>query len=643
MSDLPNNRNAKSSFAPKGIRTALVGTGYIADFHARALRQIPGVDLVATCDPNLKRARAFADAWNIPLIFATLNSMIADARINCIHILTPPNSHFSLAKGALQRGAHVFLEKPMCTSTVEADELIQLAQRQGLYLGVSHNFLFSTAFEQLRKIVHSKQLGLIDHITINHFYELPQIRFGPFDNWMLRSPGNVFLETGPHLVSALLDLVGHFEASSVTSDRKVTLPNGADIFRRWRVRGDAGRTAVELNINFGPGFPQRTIYVRGLFGSATLDFDADTCVIDQRTPLDIDFDRYKRSRQMARQLTGQARSVIAGYALGKLKIGKQGNPYQNSIHASTAAFYSAVSNNKPLDRRIAAEMGRNVITSCNEIIAAADIVQSMPLKARASSALACQPKVLVLGGAGFIGKELIRHLLAAGYCVRAMVRGSGLDLEEFRNERLEVVRGDISSRADLEGAIQDIEYVFHLAHAQCKTWQDYQSNDIEPTRLVGEVCLAAKVKRLVYTGTINSYYAGARAGTITEKHALDPDIGRRNYYARAKAAAEEYFDRNEPAPKTSARDTSSRNRDRPRRQSVSLGRRPVFRKRLRGMGRGKQQASVRSRSRMLPLPWFGAIEVPGIEGRSLQSDRCTTFDSARLFARFTGTRRPEAG
>ena len=56
--------------------------------------------------------------------------------------------------------------------------------------------------------------------------------------------------------------------------------------------------------------------------------------------------------------------------------------------------------------------------------------------------------------------------------------------------------------------------------------------------MIAVACLSSKVKRLIYTGTIDSYYAGARAGTITERTPLDPNINRRNYYARAKAAAE---------------------------------------------------------------------------------------------------------
>jgi predicted dehydrogenase/nucleoside-diphosphate-sugar epimerase len=533
-------RAAISAAAP--IRTAIVGTGYIAEFHARSIREARGVELVATCDANLGRAKAFAGAWNIPLAFDSLSKMLAETKIDCVHILTPPDLHFPLAKHALEAGVHVFLEKPMCTSTAEADALVALAAARGLHLGVSHNFLFSAAFQRLREAVHSKALGPIDHITFNHFYELGQIRFGPFDNWMLRNPGNVILETGPHLVSALLDLAGSPEALSVTADRKVTLPNGADIYRRWRVRTTVGRTAIDLNINFAPGFPQRTIYVRGLFGSALLDFDADTCVIDQRTPLDIDFDRFKRSRGIASQMRRQALAVLARYGLGKLKLVRRGNPYQNSIQDATAAFYAAIRNGQPLDVRIAGRTGRDVIEHCVGIIEASAIDISVTMAASAAAdrpALAAPPTVLVLGGAGFIGRELIRQLLAAGYGVRAMVRGSALPLDEFRSDRLEVVRGDIGNRADLERAMAGIEFVHHLAHAQCKTWDEYLANDVEPTRLVGEVCLAVGVKRLVYTGTIDSYYAGAKAGTITEATPLDPQISRRNYYARAKAAAED--------------------------------------------------------------------------------------------------------
>lgn len=537
MTLTPTNDQLRPAFSGS-IRSAIVGTGYIAEFHAKAVKRIKGADLVAVCDPNLGRAQTFAASWNVPSAFASLEAMLQKERLDAVHVLTPPDQHFALAKLAMEAGAHVFLEKPMCVSVAEADQLTRLAEEKHLFLGVSHNFLFTDAFERLRQTLKSNVLGPVDQITFNHFYELGQIRFGPFDSWMLREPGNVALETGPHLISALLEIVENPQITSVVADRKVTLPNGADVYRRWRVRGEAGRTAIDINMNFAPGFPQRTIYLRGLLGSITVDFDANTCTVDQRTPLDLDIDRYRRSRGVASQLQVQARRVLSNYILGKLKISKSANPYQDSISASSEAFYSAIRTGKVLDSRIAGHRARDVIHQCSEIISQAELPANRAQTVIPKTDTACTPKVLVLGAAGFIGQELVRQLLAGGHCVRAMTRGASLSPKEFSNDRLEIIRGDVRNTADLDAAMSGIEYVYHLAHAQCKTWEEYRANDIEPARLVGEASLAAGVKRLIYTGTIDSYYAGAKAGRITEETPLDPGITRRNYYARAKAAAE---------------------------------------------------------------------------------------------------------
>jgi nucleoside-diphosphate-sugar epimerase len=355
---------------------------------------------------------------------------------------------------------------------------------------------------------------------------------------MLRAPGNVILEIGPHLLSALLNLVGTPDSISAAADRRLDLPGGAYVFRRWRIHTTVGRTSVDININLGPGFSQKNICVHGLNGSATADFEANTCTVDRRTPLSMDLDRYRRSRLLARQLRSQARATLTDYILSRLKLRRRGNPYQSSILDSVASFYAGLRREQVLDDRIDGRMGRNVIEWCRKVIQAADIKAQAVPKPRKRSTLTAAPTVLVLGGTGFIGRELIRQLLAAGYCVRAMVRGSGAVLEELDNNHLEIVRGDMRQEDDLKSAMQGIEFVYHLATADAKTWDDALRYEVEPTRQVGELCLAAGVKRLIYTGTIASYYAGAKAGTITEETPLDRNIERRIYYARAKAASE---------------------------------------------------------------------------------------------------------
>ncbi|MBV8136410.1 MAG: NAD-dependent epimerase/dehydratase family protein [Deltaproteobacteria bacterium] len=536
--DSQRGTNTPDGRSRKQIRAAIVGAGYIADFHARAIGQVGGVELVAVCDPNLKSARNFAARWGVSKSFDSLESMFMSEKLDSVHVLAPPDAHYPLASNALSLGANVLLEKPMCVSTEEADELVRLSHRQGLYLGVSHNLLFSIAYRRLREMVRSGVLGPLDHVIINYFAELGQIRSGPFDSWMLREPSNPLLETGPHVISALLDLVGTPDQVIATADRPVDLPGGTHVFSRWRVRGAVGRTAVDLNINQGPGFRQRVIHVRGLIGSATADFDANTCVVDRGTPLDIDLDRYRRTSSIAAQLRSHARQTLSEYALTKLKLRKRGNPFEVTFLDSVAAFYDKIRSGTELDSRMGSRLGCEVIRCCRQIVRAAGVKTETLQASRLRVTPVLQPTVLVFGATGFIGRELVRQLLAGGYCVRAAVRGSGAVLATLDNGNLEIVPIDIASKASLRSAMEGIDHVYHLARVNAKTWGEYLERDVEPTRLIAESCLLAKVKRLIYTSTIDSYYAGSRAGVITEQTPLDPRISRRNYYARAKAAAE---------------------------------------------------------------------------------------------------------
>ena len=341
---------ANSDLRP--IRAAIVGTGYIADYHARAIRVLKGVELVSVCDASVASAQSFAAKWNIPAAFGSLDAMIQNGGLDSVHVLVPPDVHFPVVKRALQTELHVLVEKPMCTSVAEADELLALAARNELRLATNHNMLYASPYQRLRDVVRSGILGPLTYASFNYFLELSPIRFGPYDSWMLRKPGNVILEIGPHPISALLDLVGVPEEVSVIADREFGLPGGKRVFRRWRIHGSAGPTAVDLNIDLGPGFPQRTINVRGLLGSASLDFDANTCTVDRSTPLSPDFDQYRRSRSLVSQIRSQARTTFSDYLLSRLKLRRRGNPYEITIIDSVASFYDALRKGAALDSRI---------------------------------------------------------------------------------------------------------------------------------------------------------------------------------------------------------------------------------------------------------------------------------------------------
>lgn len=517
------------------LRAAVVGTGYIADFHVRGIALATDVDLVAVCDADASAAKAFAAKLGVPA-YTSVEDMLEREQLDTLHILTPPDTHYSIAKAALEKQVHVLLEKPMCITAAECADLVAKAREVNRIVAVSQSLVFEGAFARLRDAIASGMLGPIDHVAINLFVEIGLIRVGPFGSWMLREGKNIMLEVGPHPLSALLDLLGDADDLEATADKDIVLPGGARVYQRWRIHSHHGRTSADITIDVGPGFQQRTVAVRGLSGVAYVDLDANTCTIDRLSPAGVDFDRRRRSLDQARQIRRQANATLLDYVRGKAKLGKRSGPFANSIQDSVAAFVTAARGGA-VDPRISGEFGTSIIAHCEKIIAKADL---KPGEQRGPTPVGTpvKPTVLVIGGTGFIGRELIRQLLEQGYVVRAAARRSNPLLEELGSDRLEIARADMRLPAAVDRILEGIDTVFHLATAPARTWDEYRENEVEPTRFLAEAALKRGVRRLIYTGTIDSYYAGKKAGTITADTPLDRRIKRRNYYARAKAASE---------------------------------------------------------------------------------------------------------
>jgi nucleoside-diphosphate-sugar epimerase len=195
----------------------------------------------------------------------------------------------------------------------------------------------------------------------------------------------------------------------------------------------------------------------------------------------------------------------------------------------------------PFDERVDARRGAKVIRICEQIGSLANLSpdelaeQTLPVPVSDAPA----PSILVLGATGFIGKELVRRLIEAGRGVRLLVRNPGNLPRHMQAPAVECHIGDLMNIADLRKAMEGIDCVVHLARSNVKTWAEYQEFEIGATRQVANCALEAGVKRLVYTGSIASYYSGAKASTITENTSLDSGVARGDLYARAKTASEE--------------------------------------------------------------------------------------------------------
>ncbi|ANE49248.1 Gfo/Idh/MocA family protein [Flavisolibacter tropicus] len=120
------------------------------------------------------------------------DGIIRDPEIDAVVIATPVFTHFSLAKEAILQGKHVLIEKPMTSSLIEAEILLNLAEQKNVLLMVDHTFLYTGAVEKMKQLVESRELGNIKYL------DSTRINLGLF-----QSDVNVLWDLAPHDISIL--------------------------------------------------------------------------------------------------------------------------------------------------------------------------------------------------------------------------------------------------------------------------------------------------------------------------------------------------------------------------------------------------------------------------------------------------------
>lgn len=130
------------------INIGVVGVGHLGSLHAKMLTEIDRVKLAGIFDADAARAKSFADEFTTQAC-ASYNDLLNS--VDALTIATPTSTHFDVARMALQRGKHVFIEKPITQTTAEADELIRLAKENNVLIQVGHIERFNAAILALEK------------------------------------------------------------------------------------------------------------------------------------------------------------------------------------------------------------------------------------------------------------------------------------------------------------------------------------------------------------------------------------------------------------------------------------------------------------------------------------------------------------
>jgi predicted dehydrogenase len=128
------------------LKIALIGAGHMGRYHAEKFAALRGVQVVAVVDADAERAKALAGKLDCPS-FDTHRSLFGKAEAAIIAV--PTDRHHQVARDCLEHGLHLLIEKPIATTLVEADALIELSSRKNLVLQVGHVERYNKAFQAL--------------------------------------------------------------------------------------------------------------------------------------------------------------------------------------------------------------------------------------------------------------------------------------------------------------------------------------------------------------------------------------------------------------------------------------------------------------------------------------------------------------
>lgn len=161
------------------IRVGVAGAGFIGVVHARAYKQIPGVELVGVADPVDEKVETITKEVGCQG-FHTYEDMLERANLDIISVCLPPALHLPAAEAAAQAGAHIVMEKPITRTVEEADQMLSVCKEAGVYLmtGFTHHFYpeMCEAKRLLDNGAVGKPLTVLDSMSITHSFVLPWYR-----------------------------------------------------------------------------------------------------------------------------------------------------------------------------------------------------------------------------------------------------------------------------------------------------------------------------------------------------------------------------------------------------------------------------------------------------------------------------------
>lgn len=179
------------------IRVGMIGLGKMGLSHVAIVRAHPDVELVAACDTMAYLTDVLSKYTGLKC-YDDLDKMLANEQLDAVVVSTPSKLHASMVQKALDKGLHVFCEKPFVLDVADGERLVQTAAAKGLVTQVGYHYRFVGAFQEAARVVRSGALGEIHHVRAE--------AYGPV---VLRAKGGTWRSAKSEGGGALYDYACH--------------------------------------------------------------------------------------------------------------------------------------------------------------------------------------------------------------------------------------------------------------------------------------------------------------------------------------------------------------------------------------------------------------------------------------------------
>jgi len=200
------------------IGAAVIGSGFIGSVHIEALRRL-GVTIHGLLEVSPEHGAKRALDLGLPHAYGSMDEMLADERVEVVHVTSPNALHVRQVKAILVAGKHVVCEKPLATSSAESAELVRLAREAGVVNAVNFNIRFYPLNQHAASMVGAGELGEVRLVTGHYFQDWLLLdsdwnwRLDPAEGGMLRAVGDI----GSHWLDLVAFLTG-LRVESVMAD-----------------------------------------------------------------------------------------------------------------------------------------------------------------------------------------------------------------------------------------------------------------------------------------------------------------------------------------------------------------------------------------------------------------------------------------